>query len=102
MRGGCTGEPGMVAFLAMLKEGRATRPAFLPDELPVEGTEVSRRLWVPDSAAARGWEMLTAGILWLAARRRKWAADGQWLRMVKERGRVKSALRQPHCLPNLA
>ena len=78
----------MGAFLAMLKEGRATRPAFLPDELPVEGTEVSRRLWVPDSAAARAWEMLTAGILWLAARRRQWATRGRWLRMVKDRARA--------------
>ena len=78
----------MGAFLAMLKEGRATRPAFLPDELPVGGTEVSRRLWVPDSAAARGWEKLTAGVLWLAEVKRKWACTGQLLRIIKERGQA--------------
>ena len=88
MRGGSTGEPGIGALLAMGKEGRAGRPAFLPDELPLEGTEVVRSLWVPDSAAARGWEKLTAGVLRLAALRRKWATTGRWLRMIKERGQA--------------
>ena len=74
----------MGAFLAMFREGRDTRPAFLPDELPLEGTEVVRTLWVPDSAAARGWEKLTAGVLWLAKVRREW----HLLRISKERGQA--------------
>ena len=78
----------MGAFLAMFKEGRDTRPAFLPDELPVEDTEVVRWLWVPDSAAVWLWERLTAGVWRLAALRRKWAATGQFLKMIKERGQA--------------
>ena len=76
----------MGAFWPKSKEVEATRPEFLPDELSVDGTEVNRRLCLPQTFARRGWEMLTAGILWLAARRRKWATEGRWLRMVKERG----------------
>ena len=80
----------------MGKEGRVTRPAFLPAELPFEDTEVTQGMLacpvshgpVPNEKAVRGWKKLASFVLWHKWLKLDWHIKGTLLRMIKERGQA--------------